>query len=160
MSSIVQHAPRFSRQDAVRIAKDFFGIDAAAEQLPSERDQNFHLTDSSGPEYVLKLANATERCEMLEFQNQAMMHIAAKRDLFGRSLPVVPQVGANRQGEHIGFDSGGGGRRALCPPADVPAGQAAGAGKAPRCPAADQPGAIFRQYRPGPAGFRPSRRPP
>jgi Ser/Thr protein kinase RdoA (MazF antagonist) len=55
MSSIVQHAHRFSRQDAVRISKELFGIDAAAEQLPSERDQNFHFRVSNGRDYALKL---------------------------------------------------------------------------------------------------------
>jgi len=109
MSSIVQHAPRFKAEAAVRIAEEFFGLAVTAEQLPSERDQNFHLTDSSGQEYVLKLANSTERREMLEFQNQAMLHIAAKRNLFGRSLPAVPQVCVNRQGEHIGSIQGAAG---------------------------------------------------
>ena len=44
MSSIVQHAPRFTEHDAIRIAKDLFALDVTAKLLPSERDQNFRLT--------------------------------------------------------------------------------------------------------------------
>ena len=101
MSSIVQHAPRFSRQDAVRVAKELFGIDATARQLPSERDQNFHLASASGQEYVLKLANSTELPEVLDFQNQAMLHIAAKRDIFDPITSIVPVVCDTKKGEQI-----------------------------------------------------------
>ena len=48
MSSIVQHAPRFSKQDAIGIAHDLFGLEVSARQLPSERDQNFCLTAPDG----------------------------------------------------------------------------------------------------------------
>ena len=48
MSSIVQHAPRFSEEEAANISKDLYGLDAAAKLLPSERDQNFHLAESGG----------------------------------------------------------------------------------------------------------------
>jgi Ser/Thr protein kinase RdoA (MazF antagonist) len=92
MSSIVQHAPRFSAEDAERIAEELFGIEATARQLPSERDQNFHLAASSGHEYVLKLANSTELPAVLDFQNQAMLHIAAKRDIFDPITSIVPVI--------------------------------------------------------------------
>lgn len=92
MSSIVQHAPRFSEQDACRFAMDLFGLEVSARQLPSERDQNFRLTASDNLDYVLKLANLTESRDVLDFQNQAMLHIAAKRHMFDQSLAVVPDV--------------------------------------------------------------------
>ena len=101
MPSIVQHAPGFSEQDAVGFAVELFGLEVCARQLPSERDQNFHLTAPDGRAYVLKVANATERLDVLEFQNQAMLHIAAKRDLFNRSLTVVPDVLSTTAGGQI-----------------------------------------------------------
>ncbi len=101
MSSIVQHAPRFTERDAIRIAKQLFEIDVTARPLPSERDQNFHLTASNGHAYVLKLANSTERREVLDFQNQAMLHIAGKRALFDRPAAVVPLVCPAVEGEQI-----------------------------------------------------------
>jgi 4-aminobutyrate aminotransferase-like enzyme/Ser/Thr protein kinase RdoA (MazF antagonist) len=109
MSSILQHAPRFTERDAVRIAKELFGIDVTAKQLPSERDQNFHLAASSGPAYVLKLANSTERREVLDFQNQAMIHIAGKRALFDQPAGVVPQVCPTVEGEQIASIQGAAG---------------------------------------------------
>ncbi len=106
MSSTVQHAPRFSEGDAIRIALDLFGRDVSAKQLPSERDQNFRLTAADGKAYVLKLANSTERREVLDFQNQAMMHVAAKRNLFDKDTPVVPDVFATTAGEQISAVAG------------------------------------------------------
>ena len=101
MTSIVQHAPRFSEQDAVRIARDLFGFDASAGQLPSERDQNFHLTCRTGEQYVLKVANATESIEVLEFQNQVMMHIARNKNRFEHEVAVAPVVCTGINGEQI-----------------------------------------------------------
>jgi 4-aminobutyrate aminotransferase-like enzyme/Ser/Thr protein kinase RdoA (MazF antagonist) len=108
MTSIVQHAPGFSEQDAISIALDFFGLEVSAKKLPSERDQNFRLTAPDGKAYVLKVANSTESREVLDFQNQAMLHIAAKSNVFGGSISVVPDVLSTTKGEQItalqGFD--------------------------------------------------------
>ena len=109
MSSIVQHAPHFSGQDAERLARDIYGIDVDAKLLPSERDQNFRLRAKSGESYVLKLANAAERIEVLDFQNQAMMHIARKKDQVGQNKAICPQVCATRDGEFIATANGAGG---------------------------------------------------
>ena len=92
MSSIVKHAPRFTCEDAIDIARERYAIDASAEALPSERDQNFHLTAASGVEYVLKIANALDRVEVLELQNKAMMHIAACRQRAAAELRFCPEV--------------------------------------------------------------------
>ena len=101
MTSIVQHAPRFSEQDAVRLAHDFFGLDACARQLPSERDQNFHLNCHTGEQYVLKVANATESIEVLEFQNQVMIHIARNKKRLDQGVAAAPQICENNKGEQI-----------------------------------------------------------
>ncbi len=53
-----------------------FGIKATASPLSSERDQNFHLRPDTGPEFVLKIASAADSLEVLDFQNQAMKHLA------------------------------------------------------------------------------------
>ena len=95
MSSIVEHAPRFTSRDACRLAAELFGIEAEARLLPSERDQNFHLTAADGQAYVLKLANSAETREVLDFQNRAMTHVA-------RQLPgACPQVQLTSAGESI-----------------------------------------------------------
>ena len=109
MTSIVQHAPRFSEPDAVCLAHDFFGLDVSAGQLPSERDQNFHLTCRTGEQYVLKVANATESVEVLEFQNQVMMHIARNKNRLEQGVAAAPQICQNIEGGQIMSVDGFGG---------------------------------------------------
>ena len=101
MTSILNHAPRFSKQEAVRIAHDNFGLDVCARQLPSERDQNFHLTCRTAEQFVLKVANATENIEVLDFQNQVMMHIADNKNRLEPGIAAAPEICQSRQGEQI-----------------------------------------------------------
>ena len=101
MTSILKHSPRFSEQEAVRIAHDNFGLDVCARQLPSERDQNFHLTCHTGEQYVLKVANATECLEVLEFQNQVMMQIARNKNRLEYGIAAAPEICENTKGRQI-----------------------------------------------------------
>jgi len=101
MSSIVQHAPRFSETDAVGIAHDLFGLKVSAKLLDSERDQNFHLIASDGKAFVLKLANATETYEVLDLQNQAMMHIITNLSSLNKERTAAPEVCTSVKGERI-----------------------------------------------------------
>ena len=55
MPSLVQQAPHFIEGDALRIAAELYGLEATAAPLPSERDQNFHLRDTAGDQYVLRI---------------------------------------------------------------------------------------------------------
>ena len=74
--SLLQHAPRFERDAAAALARRFYGLDAEASPLPSERDQNFLLVTPAGERFVLKIANATEEHGILEAQSAAMIHLA------------------------------------------------------------------------------------
>ena len=71
MTPLVESAPRFSCQDAARIARERFGVRGDVEPLPSERDQNFKVG-----EFVLKIANALESRAVLEMQSKALAHLA------------------------------------------------------------------------------------
>ena len=73
--SLLDRAPRLGRAEAVAIARDLYGLDAEAQALPSERDQNF-LLQTAARRYVLKLANALERPEILQAQNAVLEHLA------------------------------------------------------------------------------------
>ena len=101
MPSIVQLAPGFSEQDACRIAKDLFALHATATQLPSERDQNFRLTTSSEDLYVLKIANAAEKKAVLDFQNQALVHIGDSQIASPQKGSIAPQVCLSIDGAQI-----------------------------------------------------------
>src|SRR5579872_7403713 len=76
MTPAVHSAPRLSAHEAVRLARELYGIEAAAEPLPSERDQNFLLCDRAGARFVLKIANAREERRMLDLQNRALAFLA------------------------------------------------------------------------------------
>jgi Ser/Thr protein kinase RdoA (MazF antagonist) len=69
-------APAFSIAEAEEIAKRNFGVGGSARALVSERDQNFHLRTDDGRDYVLKIANPAEDPAVLDFQTQALLHIA------------------------------------------------------------------------------------
>ncbi|MCI0488419.1 MAG: aminotransferase class III-fold pyridoxal phosphate-dependent enzyme [Blastocatellia bacterium] len=96
MSAAKSSSPRFSETDAIRIAKELYGITASARELPSERDQNFYLEDERGRASVLKIANFAEKREMLDFQNRVLQHLAEQ-------LPeaLVPRVCPTVSGEDI-----------------------------------------------------------
>ena len=92
--SLLKHAPQFTEQDAISIAKDLYGIEATAKPLPSERDQNFRMSAGADGNFVLKIANALEDPNMLECQNQVMQHLA-------RHVTFCPQVVVSTSGKLI-----------------------------------------------------------
>ena len=92
--SILDHTPRFSLDDGARIAREDFGMDGQAAQLPSDRDQNFSLTAASGERAVLKIANGLEAREILEAQQEALRLLASGSAIF-------PQVHLTRQGKTL-----------------------------------------------------------
>lgn len=85
MSTVAENRPRFKPEEAQRTAEDLYGVHGSVRELPSERDQNFLLEDESGRQFVLKVASAAEREEVLDLQNRAMEHLSA--DLPGYSFP-------------------------------------------------------------------------
>jgi 4-aminobutyrate aminotransferase-like enzyme/Ser/Thr protein kinase RdoA (MazF antagonist) len=111
MSSVVSHAPRFSVDEAEKIAEDLFGVCGEFRQLPSERDQNFHIQSEDKNEYVLKIANQTEEEEALDFQNQALFHVNRHKDLFPDNICVCPDICATRNGELMGVANSSEGNR-------------------------------------------------
>ena len=79
---------------AQAIAEKYFGIQATAHELPSERDQNFLLTRNDGEKFVLKIANRNEKREVLEAQNAMLEHLAER-------VSFCPRVVAGKSGETI-----------------------------------------------------------
>ena len=107
--TLVQHAPRFTVEDAAAIARDCFGFEASAggpTPLPSERDQNFRLYGSQGREAVLKIANALEEYALLEAQNGALQHVAGHA-----GAALCPQPLPAHDGSTIAAVTGGDGRK-------------------------------------------------
>ena len=90
--SIIAQAPRFSPEDANRIAWEHYGLRTSANKLPSERDQNFLMQTSTGERYVLKVANASEDMALLEAQNTALQRLSKSLDICPRVIPAKDGV--------------------------------------------------------------------
>ncbi len=83
--------PAFSNDRAVHIAAKHYGVKARAQPLVSERDQNFRMTSSDGTCFTLKIANHAEQLQVIDFQNQALLHVARQ----DASIPlprVIPSL--------------------------------------------------------------------
>lgn len=94
---LLTYTPVFETESAVAIAERRFGLRAtppSVRVLPSERDQNFLMTDDAGGKFVLKIANALESLPLLEAQN-AVLHRLRER------LSFCSRVVANLDGETI-----------------------------------------------------------
>ena len=90
--------------------RESYGLEAAVvAELPSERDQNFHLREPTGRELVLKIASSSESRSVLDFQNQALERIS-RRD---PALPV-PRLRPTSAGDAMAASSGGNGASFLC----------------------------------------------
>ena len=72
---LLEYTPTFDVDAAAAIAAEHFGLRLRAQALPSERDQNFLLTNEAGEKFVLKIANALESREFLEAQNSVLRHL-------------------------------------------------------------------------------------
>jgi len=87
-------APPVSIEDAKRLAREYFGLDAKVQPLDGERDRNFHLHDKSGQEFVLKISHPAEDPDVSDFQSRMLLHIeAADPDL------ATPRVVRSKQDE-------------------------------------------------------------
>jgi Ser/Thr protein kinase RdoA (MazF antagonist) len=75
MTIPLESIPRFTADEARDAAEQTYGIVGAIAALPSERDQNFLISDARGGKFVLKIANSNDAAELLDFQNQAMRRV-------------------------------------------------------------------------------------
>ena len=74
MSDINRIRPKFTQEDSLRIVENLYHLEGVIKELPSERDQNYHLKTSTGDNFVLKIAASSEKRKTLEFQNDVMNH--------------------------------------------------------------------------------------
>ncbi|MEO8115436.1 MAG: phosphotransferase [Phenylobacterium sp.] len=89
-------APQLGRRAAEALVRDRFRIAGMARRLTSERDLNFRITTDDGRDYVLKVANAAEARDVLDFQARALAHVSAADP----DLPV-PRVVRTPEGAEV-----------------------------------------------------------
>jgi 4-aminobutyrate aminotransferase-like enzyme/Ser/Thr protein kinase RdoA (MazF antagonist) len=86
--SLLDQAPRLSVADAEQLARELYGLDARAEPLPSERDQNFCLDAACG-RFVLKVANLSDSEALIRAQTEALGYLASRIALCPRVVPSL-----------------------------------------------------------------------
>ena len=79
---------------AVRLARELYGLETSARALPGEYDDNFHLTSAAGHAFVLKVMHPAREHSFIDLQCQALTHLAQRSP----HLPL-PRVKPNRSGE-------------------------------------------------------------
>ena len=64
--------------EAARLAREIFSLDAVAQPLPGEYDDNFLLSSAPGREFVLKVMHPARELSFVEMQCQALEHLAGR----------------------------------------------------------------------------------
>lgn len=90
--------PSFSPEEARQTVFRLYGQEGEAHELPSERDQNFHIRTSDGADYVLKISNSAEQREFLDFQDDILVYLAEQKPALG-----VPRILRQVSGELLGL---------------------------------------------------------
>ncbi|HEU4766595.1 MAG TPA: phosphotransferase, partial [Pyrinomonadaceae bacterium] len=98
---LLNHTPAFDAESAREIAEEVFGLRATVRVLPSERDQNFLLTNDGGEKFVLKIANALESRELLEAQNAVLDHLGTRLSFCPRVLPSLRGKSIESRSNHL-----------------------------------------------------------
>ncbi|HZD88192.1 MAG TPA: aminotransferase class III-fold pyridoxal phosphate-dependent enzyme [Gaiellaceae bacterium] len=99
MSSVLEATPpRYTAEQAARIAAEVFGLEGRAEDLGSERDQTF-LIDDGGAGAVLKISNSAEVAAVLDLEEAAIVHILTVDPGLPVARPLAPR--ASYEGHHV-----------------------------------------------------------
>lgn len=86
-------APSVSCAEAEEIGRGYFGIDARATALSSERDGNFRMRTTEGLDYLLKITNPAENASVTNLQTMALRHL----EIHAPQLPI-PRLVASGAG--------------------------------------------------------------
>src|SRR6266481_5961008 len=73
--------------EAARLARELYGLEASAQALPGEYDDNFHFRTSDSRAYVLKVMHPAREQSFIDMQCRALVHLAERAPHL--SLPRV-----------------------------------------------------------------------
>jgi hydroxylysine kinase len=76
MLGALQQRPEFAAAEISDILKLEFDLAGTLTPLYGERDQNFRLAHPGHADYVVKIADATDGLDQIEFQNDALLAVA------------------------------------------------------------------------------------
>jgi 4-aminobutyrate aminotransferase-like enzyme/Ser/Thr protein kinase RdoA (MazF antagonist) len=89
--------PPFDADDALRLAREHFGLEGRVSPLPGDRDRNVRLRTSEGKDFVVKIAQGDEDPAVLKAQGRVMARVARSTglaptpmvSLHGEDLPTI-----------------------------------------------------------------------
>ncbi len=76
MRALRTNSSGLSATEAADILRTVYGIEAALEALPGERDRNFAVRAQDGSRYVLKVIDPQADAAMVDCQTRVLMHLA------------------------------------------------------------------------------------
>ena len=79
MSVLTSPPPALAPDHVARVIEQLYGLSGKLSTLDSERDQNFRLTEAAGGSWVVKIANAVEDRQALDF-HRGQMRAAERGD--------------------------------------------------------------------------------
>jgi Ser/Thr protein kinase RdoA (MazF antagonist) len=92
-----------SDEEIARFVLAHYGITGTLDKLGSERDENFRITLRDGSRRLFKLSHALEDPALIDFQSQALLHIASTAP----ALPVqrlIPSLSGAIETSALGTD--------------------------------------------------------
>ena len=103
-SQLSSSVPDLSLARAADLAARLYGIEATADLLTSERDQNFRLAAEDGSSYLLKISNPADDDEVVELQTACLDHVAAVDP--ARPVPRVLRTLGGSDGDRVVLPDG------------------------------------------------------
>src|SRR6266700_2717999 len=80
--------------EAVRAARELYGLETSAQALPGEYDDNFHLRTSDSRAYVLKVMHPAREQSFIDMQCRALVHLSERAPHLS-----LPRIVRNLKGE-------------------------------------------------------------
>jgi Ser/Thr protein kinase RdoA (MazF antagonist) len=96
--------PDLSPAEASDLAARLYGVQAQAELLTSERDENFRLLAADGRAYLLKISNPGDPDDVVDLQTACLDHIAEADP--ARPVPRVLRTLTGAPGDHVVLPDG------------------------------------------------------
>jgi 4-aminobutyrate aminotransferase-like enzyme/Ser/Thr protein kinase RdoA (MazF antagonist) len=87
-------APPLSAREASRLASNAYGLEATADVLPGEYDDNFRLFTSDSRQFVLKVMHPARKESFVDMQCRALKHLAERAPNL-----TLPRVVPNPRGQ-------------------------------------------------------------
>src|SRR6266436_4015885 len=87
-------AQSVTEAEAVRVARELYGLETSAQALPGEYDDNFHLRTGDSRAYVLKVIHPAREQSFIDMQCRALVHLAERAPHLS-----LPRVVRNLKGE-------------------------------------------------------------